>query len=51
MFYKDYFKRKSNLDWETACERAEKFMPLLEKEFSDLVEEMKGERNENSIFF
>ncbi|KAJ5219525.1 Peptidase C45 acyl-coenzyme A:6-aminopenicillanic acid acyl-transferase [Penicillium chermesinum] len=42
LFYREYFQRNSNMDWETAEEHAIKYQPFLEKHVPHLVEEMKG---------
>ncbi|KAL3421110.1 isopenicillin-N N-acyltransferase [Phlyctema vagabunda] len=41
-FYTEYFQRKANMDWKSASVTAEKFLPLLERDWPELVEEMRG---------
>ncbi|KAI9830719.1 MAG: hypothetical protein M1819_005383 [Sarea resinae] len=41
-FYAGYFERKSKMDWPAAVKSAELFLPILEADWPDLVEEMKG---------
>jgi isopenicillin-N N-acyltransferase-like protein len=43
-FYREYFERKSKMDWPTAEANARRFLPLLEKECPDLVDEMRGKK-------
>lgn len=41
-FYTAYYERKSKMDWPTVILHAEKFLPVLEADWPELVEEMKG---------
>ncbi|CZR52327.1 related to Acyl-coenzyme A:6-aminopenicillanic-acid-acyltransferase 40 kDa form [Phialocephala subalpina] len=41
-FYTELYQRKSKMDWNTASHRAEEFIPVLEKDWPDYVEEIKG---------
>jgi hypothetical protein len=41
-FYTDYFWRKSQMSWATASLTAEKFVPLLQGDWPDYLEEIKG---------
>ncbi|RDW91907.1 hypothetical protein BP5796_01301 [Coleophoma crateriformis] len=50
-FYREYFMRKANLDWDAACLNAEKFMPLLTRDWSSLVEEMEGVAEGSGLSF
>lgn len=43
-FYQEYFERKSKMNWPTAEENAQRFLPFLEKECPDLVDEMRGKK-------
>lgn len=41
-FYSQYFMETSKMDWTTACSTAAKFIPFIEQQVPDLVEEMRG---------
>ncbi|KAI5827369.1 AAT-domain-containing protein [Schizophyllum commune Tattone D] len=41
-FYRAFFQRSAQLHWERVCEEAGKFLPYLEKEWAEYVEEMRG---------
>ncbi|KAL1741718.1 acyl-coenzyme A:6-aminopenicillanic acid acyl-transferase-domain-containing protein [Schizophyllum fasciatum] len=41
-FYRAFFERSAQLDWERVCEEAARFLPYLEAEWAPYVEEMKG---------
>ncbi|OQV08963.1 hypothetical protein CLAIMM_13158 [Cladophialophora immunda] len=41
-FYTDFYQRKSAMDWATASQRAAEFVPMLERDWPEYVEEMKG---------
>jgi hypothetical protein len=41
-FYTDFYQRKSAMDWATAKYCAEQFIPMLEKDWPEYIEEMKG---------
>lgn len=42
-FYTDFYKRKSAMDWDTASQCAERFVPMLEEEWPQYLEEIKGQ--------
>jgi hypothetical protein len=42
VFYRQYFKEKSKLDWDSAKAAARAFLPLLDAKCPHLVDEMKG---------
>lgn len=42
-FYKDYFMATAKMEWEPVCAEAAKWLPFLEKEYPQYVEEMQGE--------
>lgn len=41
-FYTAYYERKAKMNWAAASTVAEKALPLLEKDWPDFIEEMKG---------
>ncbi|PMD39626.1 acyl-CoA:6-aminopenicillanic-acid-acyltransferase [Hyaloscypha variabilis F] len=41
-FYTAYYERKARMDWAAASKAAENFLPLLERDWPEFVEEMKG---------
>lgn len=41
-FYEDLFVTSNELSWPEACEFAEKFLPILQREYPDYLTEMKG---------
>jgi len=49
-FYTAYYHRKAKMDWPTVSINAEKFVPVLEKDWPEFIEEMKGKHHEKSRF-
>jgi isopenicillin-N N-acyltransferase-like protein len=47
-FYTAYYQRKAKMDWPTVSINAEKFVPVLEKDWPEFIEEMKGKPHEKS---
>jgi isopenicillin-N N-acyltransferase-like protein len=43
-----YYQRKAKMDWPTVSINAEKFVPVLEKDWPEFIEEMKGKPHEKS---
>lgn len=41
-FYTAYYERKAKMNWSAVSTVAEKVLPLLERDWPDFVEEMKG---------
>jgi isopenicillin-N N-acyltransferase like protein len=41
-FYTAYYQRKAKMDWAAASTVAENVLPLLERDWPNFVEEMKG---------
>ena len=49
-FYAEYFLRKAKMNWHTAAANAQKFLPMLARDWPDLVEEMQGVLNAADIY-
>jgi isopenicillin-N N-acyltransferase-like protein len=47
-FYTAYYQRKAKMDWPTVSINAEKFVPVLGKDWPEFIEEMKGKPHEKS---
>jgi isopenicillin-N N-acyltransferase-like protein len=41
-FYTAYYEKKAKMNWAAASTAAEEFVPLLERDWPEFVEEMKG---------
>jgi hypothetical protein len=42
-FYKEYFMAQAKMEWGPVCAEASKWLPFLEREYPQYVEEMQGE--------
>jgi isopenicillin-N N-acyltransferase-like protein len=41
-FYSAYYAKKAKMDWPTVTVNAVKFLPVLERDWPEFIEEMKG---------
>ena len=49
-FYTAYYQQKAKMDWPTVSISAEKFVPVLEKDWPEFIEEMKGKSREEIMY-
>jgi isopenicillin-N N-acyltransferase-like protein len=50
-FYTAYYEQKAKMNWAAASTVAENVLPLLERDWPDFVEEMKGRRSTSCSWY
>ncbi len=49
--YQERFEKNDHVSWKTVREKAMRFVPFLEKEYEDLLDEVKGDRSRRRYGF
>lgn len=49
--YQERFEKNDHVSWKTVREKAVRFVPFLEKEYEDLLDEVKGDRSRRRYGF